>query len=227
MAIRKRMHGSAASLITLSAVAVTAPAFAQSNDPAQDYAAARAQYEAQLQDYNQKQRAYEQQRGDYNARLDSYRRGLNEPPRAPDTVVVVDDPDPDVVVVDPDGDTAVIVDNVPDEPIVVARPADDFAARLFIRDVPVPLVRLEDMVDPNNELFNAPVLDSAGLTVGHFRRIEFQQDGDVVAVVTLRGSRRTISLLTEHVRADPDRRTLIADLTARQIDRIPSGFPYG
>ena len=79
----------------------------------------------------------------------------------------------------------------------------------------------------NYRLFNMPVLDSAGLPVGHFRRIETKAPGDLVAVVTLNGSRRTISLLTEHVRFDPDRQTIIADLTAREIDRIPSGFPYG
>jgi hypothetical protein len=59
-----------------------------------------------------------------------------------------------------------------------------------------------------------------------FRRIETKEPGDLVAVITL-DTRRTISVLTEHVRLDPDRRTVIADLTAREIDLIPSGFPYG
>ena len=49
---------------------------------------------------------------------------------------------------------------------------------------------------------------------------------DPVAVITL-NSRRTISVLTEHVRFDPAGRTVIADLTGREMDLIPSGFPYG
>jgi hypothetical protein len=51
--------------------------------------------------------------------------------------------------------------------------------------------------------------------------------GRLAAVITLNGSRRTIALPIEHVRFDHDRRIVIADMTARQIDTIPSGLPYG
>ena len=221
MAPRKLVLGSAATLLISGAMIATAPVLAQSvSDPAQAYSAAKSQYDAELQDYNQKQQAYERQRSEYNAKIDSYQRSLNA---RPDTVVVVDDPAPDVVVVNRAPDTTVIVDD-PTPDVVVLR--DDFAQRLAIRDVP-PLVRLEDVADVNYRLFNMPVLDSAGLPVGHFRRIETKAPGDLVAVITLNGSRRTISLLTEHVRFDPDRQRIIADLPARAIDRIPSGFPYG
>ena len=236
MATRKLVLGSAASLLLSGAMIASAPVLAQSNDPAQAYSAAKAQYDSELRDYNQKQQAYERQRSDYNARIDDYQRSLNAPPpaRMPD-VVVVDDPDPDVVVLDREGDTTVVIDDEPGDRTVVVRDPDaddvvvvedDFAQRLLIRNVP-PLIRVEDVVNPNYELFNMPVLDSAGLPVGHFRRIETKQPGDLVAVVTLNGSRRTISMLTERVRFDPSRRTIIADLTAREIDLIPSGFPYG
>jgi hypothetical protein len=221
MATRKLVLGSAAALLLSGAMISAAPVLAQSSsDPAQAYSGAKAQYDAELQDYNQKQQAYERQRSEYNAKIDSYQRSLNA---TPDTVVVVDDPAPDVVVVDRTPDTTVIVDD-PNPDVVVL--GDDFAQRLLIRDVP-PLVRLEDVADVNYRLFNMPVLDSAGLPVGHFRRIETKAPGDLVAVVTLNGSRRTISLLTEHVRFDPNTQRIIADLPARAIDRIPSGFPYG
>jgi len=222
MATRKLVLGSAASLFLSSAMIAPAPASAQSSDPAQAYSAARAQYNSALQDYDQKQRAYERERSEYNAEIDEYQRSLNAPlpSRLPDAVIP---DDPDVVVVDRRPNTTVILRD-PDAADVVV--IDDFRDRLLIRDVP-PLMRVEDVADPNYELFNMPVLDSAGLTVGHFRRIETKAPGDLVAVVTLDGSRRTISMLTEHVRFDPSRRTIIADLTAREIDLIPSGFPYG
>jgi hypothetical protein len=239
MVTRKLVLGSAASLLISGAMAGAGPVLAQSaSDPALAYSSARAQYDAELREYNREQLAYERQRSEYNAKIDNYQRALSAPARLPDAVVV-DDPDPDVVVVDRDGDTTVIVDDdrlddrtvvIRDEDpdvVVVVVDRDDFAERLITRNVPVPLIRLEDVADANYELFNAPVLDSAGLPIGHFRRIETKVPGDLVAVVTLNGSRRTISMLTEHVRLDPDRQTIISDLTAREIERIPSGFPYG
>jgi hypothetical protein len=243
MATRKLTLGSAASLFLGSAVIAAGPVLAQSGDPARAYSTAKAQYESELRDYTQKQQAYEQERSEYNAKIADYQRSLSEPlPEPAPDVVVVDDPDPDVVVVDPDRDTTVVVApdrdttiviDRPDDPTVVVRDpdaddvvvVDDFADRLLIPDVP-PLMRVEDVADANYELFNMPVLDSAGLPVGHFRRIEVKQPGDLVAVVTL-NSRRTISVLTDHVRFDPGSMRIIADLTARELDLIPSGFPYG
>ena len=225
MVTRKLVLGSAASLLISGAVMAAPPVLAQSSDPAQAYSAATAQYEAELRDYNQKQQSYEQQRTEYSDRIDDYQRSLNAPlpSREPD-VVVVEDNTPDVVVVDNDVDALVVTD--PDDDIVVIDDRDTFTDRLIIDVPPSALMRLEDAVDVNDDFFNVPVLDAAGLTVGHFRRIETKEPGDLVAVITL-DSRRTISVLTEHVRLDPTRRTMISDLTAREIDRIPSGFPYG
>ena len=229
MATRKLILGSAASLLLSGAMIAAAPVLAQSSDASQAYSDAQARYNSELQDYNQKQQDYERQRSDYNAKIGDYQRSLNAPlpSRLPDAVgtdvppVVAVDPNPDVVVVDPDPGQTVIVRD-PDPDVVVV---DDFRDRLLIRNVP-PLMRVENVADPNYELFNLPVLDSAGLTVGHFRRIETKDPGDLVAVITL-NSRRTISVLTEHVRFDPGGRTVIADLTGREMDLIPSGFPYG
>jgi hypothetical protein len=212
MAKRKLILGSAASLILMSA----APVLAQSSDPVDAYATAKAQYESDLQAYNQKQQTYERDRSEYNANVAQYQRSLSAPlprkmPDAP--AVVVADPDPDVVIVDPDPDVVVVADN--------------FADRLIMAVPPSALVRLESIPDVNYAFFNVPVLDMAGVPVGHFRRIETKDPGVLVAVVTLNGSRRTISMTTEHVRLDPDRRHVIADLTGREIALIPSGFPYG
>lgn len=218
MTTRNLILGSAAGLLLVSGAFITAaPVLAQS-DPAQAYSSAKAQYESDLQ-------AYERERNEYNAKIDAYQRSLNAPlPRRMPDVAVIEDNTPDVVVVDRNPDTLVIAD--PDDDIVVLDDRDAFARRLIIDVPPAALVRLEDMADVNRDFFNVPVLDAAGLTVGHFRRIETKEPGDLVAVITL-DSRRTISVLTDHVRLDPDRRTIITDLTAREIDRIPSGFPYG
>jgi hypothetical protein len=103
----------------------------------------------------------------------------------------------------------------------------DFADRLLMPNVPVTLMRLEDVADVNDDLFNMPVIDAAGYPVGHFRRVETKVPGDVVAVITLNGSRRTIAVLTEHVRYEPAGRLIIADLTTFELDRTPSEFPSG
>jgi hypothetical protein len=234
MATRKLILGSAASLLFSGAMLASAPVLAQASDPAQAYADAQARYNSELQVYNQKQQDYERERSEYSARMDDYQRSLNAPlpRRLPDAVATTVDPAPDVVVVDPEPNTTVVINEPRDRTVIVRDPdpdvvvIDDFRDRLLIRDVP-PLMRVEAVADPNYELFNLPVLDSAGLTVGHFRRIETKDPGDLVAVITLNGSRRTISVLTEHVRFDPGGRTIIADLTGREMDLIPSGFPYG
>jgi len=209
-----------------------APVLAQSSDPAQAYSNAKAQYESELQTYNQKQQAYERERSEYNAKIGDYQRSLNTPAPAPN--VVIADPNPDVVIVDRDpGPTVVVADPAPNT-VVVTDPgprtvvvADNFTQRLAMNVPPSALVRLESVPDVNYAFFNIPVVDMAGVPVGHFRRIETKDPGVLVAVVTLNGQRRTISMATEHVRLDPDRRIVIADLTGREIALIPSGFPYG
>ena len=103
----------------------------------------------------------------------------------------------------------------------------DFADRLLMPNVPATLMRLADVADVNDELFNMPVIDAAGYPVGHFRRVETKVPGDVVAVIALNGSRRAIAVLTDHVRYEPARRRIIADLTTFELDRTPSEFPSG
>jgi hypothetical protein len=82
---------------------------------------------------------------------------------------------------------------------------------------------LDRFSDPSNQLFNVRVEDINGFTVGRFRRVEDRDNGDQVAVITLR-SMRTISLLDEDVRYDPDRAVLVTVMTIDDIDVIPSGW---
>ncbi len=111
----------------------------------------------------------------------------------------------------------------------------DFADRLSIPNVPATLMRLEDVADANDDLFNMPVIDAAGYRVGHFRRVEIKDPGDVVAVITLTASpptlanisRRTIAVLTDHVRYEPGTRLIIADLTTDELHLTPSEFRSG
>lgn len=82
---------------------------------------------------------------------------------------------------------------------------------------------LDRFNDPSDQLFNVRVEDINGFTVGRFRRVEDRDNGDQVAVITLR-SMRTISLLDEDVRYDPDRAVLVTVMTIDDIDVIPSGW---
>jgi len=102
-----------------------------------------------------------------------------------------------------------------------------FAQRLVMPNVPPGLMCLEEVDRVNDALFNRVIFDADGYKVGRFRRIETKAPGDVVAVVRLSPSLRTIAMLTDHLRFDPARGVIIADLTNREIDLIPTGFPYG
>jgi hypothetical protein len=106
-------------------------------------------------------------------------------------------------------------------------PNGEFAQRLMIPNVPASLTCLHDIPTVNSDLFNTTVVDAYGYHVGRFRRVEVKAPGDVVAVITLNDSLRTISVLTDHLRYEPGSRVMIADLTTREMDLIPSGFPYG
>ena len=106
------------------------------------------------------------------------------------------------------------------------RNAGAFAERLFMPNVPPGLMCLEDVNGVNDALFNRVIVDAAGYKVGHFRRVETKAPGDVVAVVRLSPSLRTISMLTDHLRFDPATGVIISDLMNREIDLIPTGFPY-
>jgi hypothetical protein len=224
-----------------------APADKAAYDAAQaQYNQAQAKYNAQVQEYNNKTRAYQTQRDAYTAKVTDYQGKVqvysDQARRYDNDVVVVERAVPDAVVVESTAPSTVVVQQpAPAAPdvVVVQDPApapdvlvvnevpDDFVARLVFPNPPLTLWRLDRYIDPSRELFNAPVLDAAGLPVGHFRRTEIKDPGVPVAVVTLNGALRTISIPLEHVRFDPNARVVIADMPANEINSIPSGFPYG
>src|SRR5262245_38685503 len=104
---------------------------------------------------------------------------------------------------------------------------NEFAQRLSMPTVPTGLMCLQDVAGVNDALFNKLIYDAAGYKVGYFRRIATKVPGGVVAVGRLSPSSRVVSMLTDHLRFDPATGVLITDLTNREIDLIPTGFPYG
>ena len=82
---------------------------------------------------------------------------------------------------------------------------------------------LDRLSNPSEQLFNTPVEDINGYPVGHFRRVETRDNGNQMAVITL-NAQRTIALLGEDIRYDPDRFVLVAGMTINDIDIIPSGW---
>lgn len=223
------------------ATAAPAPADAAAYDAAQaQYNQAQAKYNTQVQEYNDKTRAYQTQRDAYTAKVNDYQSKVqvyNDQARRYDNdVVVVETAMPDTVILENTAPNTVVVNEPAPAPVIAAAPPapdvvvevpDDFVARLAFPNPPLTLWRLDRYIDPSRELFNAPVLDAAGLPVGHFRRTEIKDPGVPVAVVTLNNSLRTISIPLEHVRFDPNARVVIADMTASEINSIPPGFPYG
>jgi hypothetical protein len=231
MATRKLVLSSAA--ILAGALIASVPGLAQQAAPADQaaydaaqahYNQAKAKYDTELRDYNNKTSAYQKQRDEYNAKLNAY----SSAQRHSDVVVVPEPeaPAPDIVVAAPAPNTVVVTDATPSNEIIVEDPPDDFARRLAFANQAVTLWRV-DRIDANHDLFNAPVLDSAGLPVGHFRRVEIKEPGYPAAVITLNTVNRTISLPIEHVRFDPNTGVVIADLPASLIFGVPSGFPVG
>jgi len=230
---------------TAPGIIAPAPADTAAYEAAQaQYNQAQAKYDAQVREYNDKTRAYQTQRDTYTAKVNDYQGKVqvysDQARRYDNNVVVVETATPDAVIVEntapntvvvqepaPTGPDVVVVHDPAPDVVVVNEAPDDFVARLVFPNPPVTLWRLDRYIDPSRELFNAPVVDAAGLPVGHFRRTEIKDPGVPVAVVTLNGALRTISIPLEHVRFDPNARLIIADMTANEINSIPSGFPYG
>jgi hypothetical protein len=159
-----------------------------------EYEAAEARYREQLEEYNERSREYDAGRGSYDEGADvrDYRQE-DDAGRADDY-----GPDADADSSTESGDVA----------------ADDSG--------PDDLWTLDRFSDPNTELYNVPVVDIDGFSVGHFRRIEMRQSGERMVVITLNGL-RTISLPIEDIFYDPAMSVVVAQLTNYEIDRTPSG----
>jgi hypothetical protein len=175
-----------------------------------DYESAQQRYQQQLDEYNAKTRQYDSDRQRYNQSVDTYSSQQN----VYDNQQGVYDNRQDVyrdraLDNDSDLDDATTLD-YPDQ--VGVAPRDD-------------LWTLDRFSNPNNELYNAPVVDIDGIGVGHFRRIETRDSGDRMVVITL-NSLQTVALPIQEIFYDPRMSVVVAERTSYEIDRAPTG-PFG
>ena len=162
---------------------------------AQNNAAAEAQYNSQLKDYQNKKQAYDQQNQTYQQQLGAYKDELANPP------VVVEE-------------RHVIVDR----PAVVEPPAVVTIAPPFPGK---PLIDLNHVDE--RDIAGLPVADRGGVVVGHFSRMTFQDGGREKAVITLNNN-KAVAVTDDHVRLDPDRNMVVADLTFDELNSMPARF---
>ncbi len=161
---------------------------------AQDNAQAQAQYNAQLKDYQNKKQSFEQQNQTYQQQLGDYKDQLANPPP-----VVVEE-------------RHVVVH---DAPVVVEEHAVPF---------PGPnLVDLRDLANPDRDIGGLPVADRAGVIVGKFGHMTYQDGGREKAVITLNNN-KSVAITGDHLRLDPNRDTVLADLTYDELNSMPARF---
>ena len=179
---------------------------------AQANAQSQAQYDAQLRDYQQKKQTYEQQHQNYQQQLGAYQDRLANPPP-----VVVEERH--VVVHD-----APVVVEERRAPVVV----EERRAPVIVEEhvVPFPgrnLVELHDLANPDRDIGGLPVADRAGVIVGKFGHMTYQDQGREKAVITLNNN-KSIAITGEHLRLDPNRDTVVADLTYDELNSMPARF---
>jgi len=174
------------------------------------HSAAQSQYDAQLKDYQEKANAYEKQKQDYQRQIEGY-QGEHSLYRAQASNYAEDEHEFDLATSEA---PAAVVVAPPAAEVVVAPPAT-----IVVHDR---LVDFDDVRDPDRELGGAPVEDRAGYRVGHFRHLTFQ-DGKEEAVITLHNN-KTVVLDDEHLRFDPVKDVVVADLTFNELNRLPARF---
>jgi hypothetical protein len=172
--------------------------------------AAQSQYNAQLKDYQDRASAYEKQKQDYQAQVESY-KGEHTLYRAQASDYAEDEHDYDRAT----GEAPATV--------VVAPPADEVIlappATVIVHDR---LVDFDDLRDPDSELAGLPIEDRAGYLVGHFRHMTYQ-DGREEAVITLHNN-KSVVLDDEHLRFDPVKDVVVADLSFNELNSMPARF---
>jgi hypothetical protein len=85
-----------------------------------------------------------------------------------------------------------------------------------------PLLDLNDLDNPSS-IGGLPVADRAGVVVGHFRNMTYQDEGRPKGVITLNNN-KMVAVGDEHLRLDPDRDTVVADLTYDELNNMPARF---
>jgi len=185
-------------------------------DPSYDTAiaqqsAAQSQYDAQLKDYQERANAYEKQKQDYQQKLEGY-QGEHSLYRAQASDYMEDEHEYDLATAE--GPAAAVVVTPPAAEVIVAPPPT-----VVVHER---LVDFDDLRDPDRELAGAPVEDRAGYMVGHFRHMTLQ-DGREEAVITLHNN-KTVVLDDEHLRFDPIKDVVVADLSFNELNRLPARF---
>jgi len=84
------------------------------------------------------------------------------------------------------------------------------------------LISFNDVRDPDSELAGAPVEDAGGYLVGHFRHMTYQ-DGADEAVITLHNN-KSVVVHEQHLRFDPVKDVVVADLGFNELNRLPARF---
>jgi len=84
-------------------------------------------------------------------------------------------------------------------------------------------------------LVNAPVRTPRGSTVGHFLRVEIQDDETPMGIVTLNEVYRTVAIPLNRLRFNPAGREVLTDMSWQEVNIITPGrrpkgnrwYPYG
>jgi hypothetical protein len=163
---------------------------------AQQNAQAQERYQAQLRDYQSKNQTYQAEKQGYQQQLDSFQ---NRAQTYGDQRLTYEDRDADF-----DRDAGAVAVTVAPE---VGRP----------------LVDLGDVVNPDSELGGVPVEDRGGYRAGRFSYLTHQDGGREKAVITLRNNKK-VAVDDDHLRFDPDRETIVADLSFDELDDMPARF---
>ena len=162
--------------------------------------AAQSQYDAQLKDYQDKASAYERQKQDYQAQIEGY-KDEHALYHAQASDYAEDEHEYDVAT----GEAPAAVVVVPPARIVHER-----------------LIDFDNVRDPDRELAGAPVEDPAGYLIGHFRHMTYQ-DGTEEAVIMLHNNKAVV-VDDQHLRFDPVKDVVVADLTFNELNRLPARF---
>jgi len=83
------------------------------------------------------------------------------------------------------------------------------------------LVVVETVNNPDSSLHGASVMDRNGTMVGTFQHMMTGAGGIPEAVITL-SDNRTVAVSDRHLRFDPAAKMIVADLSFRQMDEMPS-----
>jgi hypothetical protein len=202
---------------TLNADQASVPGIVVASDPAAEanYRAAKAahdaalaqqqtaqsQYNDQLKDYAQKSNQYTEERRQYQDRVDTYEVQSGQYEDAP-SVVIVDDPPLASATVEP--------------PVVEEHHVLVYPDRSS-------LVHLDDLANPDEEIGGVAVEDRFGNVVGRFRHMTLQDEGAEKAVITLHNN-KSVAVREDHLRFDPDRAIVVADIGFDELNRLPARF---